>query len=377
MASSNRHWPSMFKSKPCTSHHHQWQHDINSSIIQQRPPCNPEAERSPEPKPRWNPRPEQIRILEAIFNSGMVNPPRDEIRKIRAKLQEYGQVGDANVFYWFQNRKSRSKHKQRHLQAKAQQQNNTAPSNSSSSSSDKSSPNSTGHHHHKSSLTFSIGSSNVMDLLNSPTASVNQQNYNDFLSSTEQPFFFTVQSPAAAPPPPPTHDDHSAAITTQGFCFPDSTSFSHSSSSSSGLFLSEWMGISQTPNSSKKAENEKMNLQSQLMSYTVTSTPTTNNTYTVSPPLATTTTPTIAHLQGVVDPNEVGSARSTVFINDVAFEVGMGPFNVREVFGEDAVLVHSSGEPLITNEWGLTLQPLQHGAFYYLVRTSTPSAHDI
>ena len=51
-------------------------------------------ERTPEPKPRWNPKPEQIRILEAIFNSGMVNPPRDEIRKIRVQLQEYGQVGD-------------------------------------------------------------------------------------------------------------------------------------------------------------------------------------------------------------------------------------------------------------------------------------------
>ncbi|PHT89969.1 WUSCHEL-related homeobox 9 [Capsicum annuum] len=316
MASSNRHWPSMFKSKPCNSHHHQWQHDINSSLIQPRPPCNQE-ERSPEPKPRWNPRPEQIRILETIFNSGMVNPPRDEIRKIRARLQEYGQVGDANVFYWFQNRKSRSKHKQRHLQAKAQQQNNSqaAPSNSSSSSSDKSSPNS---------LTFSI-----------------------------------VQQPVQ------THDN---SAMTQGFCFPDSTS------SSSGLALSELMGISQTPSSSKKAENEKMNLQSQLMSYTVTSTPTT-----VSPLISTTTIPTISHIQGAsLDPNEaVGPTRSTVFINDVAFEIGLGPFNVREVFGEDAVLFHSSGEPLITNEWGLTLQPLQHGAFYYLVRTSTPSTHDI
>lgn len=208
----------------------------------------------------------------------MVNPPRDEIKKIRGKLQEYGQVGDANVFYWFQNRKSRSKHKQRHIQAKAQQQQQNNSSHqpnitSSSSSSDKSSPNS---------LSFSIGSSNVMDLLNSPTSSVNQQNYNDFLSN-EQPFFFTVQP--TAPPPVPTHD-HSAL--TQGFCFPDSTTFS-SSSSSSGLFLSEWMGISQTPNSSKKVENEKMNLQSQLMSYTVTST--------VSP-LATTTIPTIGHIQG-------------------------------------------------------------------------------
>ncbi|KAL3345241.1 hypothetical protein AABB24_024278 [Solanum stoloniferum] len=357
MASSNRHWPSMFKSKPCNSHHHQWQHDINSSIIQQRPPCNPE-ERSPEPKPRWNPRPEQIRILEAIFNSGMVNPPRDEIRKIRAKLQEYGQVGDANVFYWFQNRKSRSKHKQRHLQAKAQQhQNNSSHQpiiTSSSSSSDKSSPNS---------LTFSIGTSNVMDLLNSPTSSVNQQNYNEFLSN-EQPFFFTVQ-PSPPPPVVPTHD-HSAM--SQGFCFPDSTTFSpHSSSSSSGLFLNEWMGISQTPSNSKKVENEKMNLQSQLMSYTVTST------------AAATTIPTIGHIQGVaVDPNDAGPTRSTVFINDVAFEVGIGPFNVREVFGEDAVLIHSSGEPLITNEWGITIQPLQHGAFYYLLRTSNiASTHHI
>lgn len=76
---------------------------------------------------------------------------------------------------------------------------------------------------------------------------------------------------------------------------------------------------------------------------------------------------------GLVEPTDAGPTRSTVFINDVAFEVGLGPFNVREVFGDDAVLIHSSGEPLITNEWGLTLQPLQHGAFYYLLRTSTPS----
>ncbi|CAL1401674.1 unnamed protein product [Linum trigynum] len=55
-----------------------------------------------EPKPRWNPKPKQIIILESIYNSEMVNPPRDEIRKIRLQLQAFGQVGDANVFYWFQ-----------------------------------------------------------------------------------------------------------------------------------------------------------------------------------------------------------------------------------------------------------------------------------
>ncbi|KAK3134826.1 hypothetical protein QOZ80_5BG0411210 [Eleusine coracana subsp. coracana] len=43
----------------------------------------------------------------------MVNPARDEIRRIRLQLSEHGPVGDANVFYWFQNRKSRTKHKLR------------------------------------------------------------------------------------------------------------------------------------------------------------------------------------------------------------------------------------------------------------------------
>jgi hypothetical protein len=58
-----------------------------------------------------------------------------------------------------------------------------------------------------------------------------------------------------------------------------------------------------------------------------------------------------------------------VFINDVAFEVGAGPFNVREAFGDDAVLIHSTGQPVLTNDWGVTVHSLQHGEFYYLVRT--------
>lgn len=69
--------------------------------------------------------------------------------------------------------------------------------------------------------------------------------------------------------------------------------------------------------------------------------------------------------------------KSTVYINDVCFEVSsMLPFDVREAFGEDAVLVHSSGQPVLTNQWGVTLQPLHHGAFYYLMRTFTPSPLD-
>lgn len=66
------------------------------------------------------------------------------------------------------------------------------------------------------------------------------------------------------------------------------------------------------------------------------------------------------------------STSTTVFINDVAFEVAVGPFNVREAFGDDAILINSAGQPVLTNDWGLTLHSLQHGGFYYLVRSLSP-----
>ncbi|PIN10431.1 hypothetical protein CDL12_16980 [Handroanthus impetiginosus] len=362
MASSNRHWPSMFKSKPCNTTHHQWQNDhINSSLLSNgchRTPYSsgPECEeRTPEPKPRWNPRPEQIRILESIFNSGMVNPPRDEIRKIRVQLQEYGQVGDANVFYWFQNRKSRSKHKQRQL--KSQQPQTTAPppitttiattfttAPSSSSSSDKSSPNNSSE---KSSLPTI-----VIDLLNSPTASVNQpffQGSSEFLS---EPFFF------------PSAGGSNSANLTQGFCFPDMGNVADQS------VFSELMLM--THCSSKKDEDAKMKLQPYL-SYPVTTTPNTAQTSPPPPPLSVPS----ANNHNFQGAGETGPTKTVVFINDVCFEVGVGPVNVREAFGDDAVLIESSsGQPVLTNEWGITMQPLQHGAFYYLLRPFAPSLPD-
>ncbi|XAR69552.1 hypothetical protein NMG60_11001184 [Bertholletia excelsa] len=76
------------------------------------------TERNSEPvRTRWTPKPEQILILESIFNSGMVNPPKDETVRIRKLLEKFGAVGDANVFYWFQNRRSRSRRRQRQIQA--------------------------------------------------------------------------------------------------------------------------------------------------------------------------------------------------------------------------------------------------------------------
>lgn len=64
---------------------------------------------------RWTPKPEQILVLEHIFNSGMVNPPKDETVRIRRLLEKFGPVGDANVFYWFQNRRSRSRRRQKQM----------------------------------------------------------------------------------------------------------------------------------------------------------------------------------------------------------------------------------------------------------------------
>ncbi|GMI82328.1 STIMPY, WUSCHEL-RELATED HOMEOBOX 9, WUSCHEL related homeobox 9A, homeobox-3 [Hibiscus trionum] len=372
MSSSNKHWPSMFKSKPCNTHH-QWQHDINPSLMstgcQKAPYSSGYEERSPEPKPRWNPKPEQIRILEAIFNSGMVNPPRDEIRKIRAQLQEYGQVGDANVFYWFQNRKSRSKHKLRNLQnSKQQSQQNqrtppiTAPS-SSSSSSEKSSPKGASANNNS---TLSLSSTNVVDVSNSPTASVNQAYFhhpqNEFLN---EPFFFPMQQASAG------------AGFTHAFGFSELTNVIQVPEQPVGPCTSLLLSEILSHRDSRKEQDEKMNMQLQLSYSTVTTAP---STHSIAPHTGSTSTTTtvpsnIQHIHGVgesaaVDPGNLG--RSTVFINDVAFEVTVGSFNVREAFGDDAILINSSGQPVLTNEWGLTLQSLQHGGFYYLVRSLSP-----
>ncbi|KAH7351674.1 hypothetical protein KP509_19G009000 [Ceratopteris richardii] len=63
------------------------------------------------PRPRWCPTQEQIQILESLFNSGTTTPSRDMIVDIAAQLRKYGSIAEANVFYWFQNRKARAKRK--------------------------------------------------------------------------------------------------------------------------------------------------------------------------------------------------------------------------------------------------------------------------
>ncbi|KAA8519036.1 hypothetical protein F0562_016190 [Nyssa sinensis] len=57
----------------------------------------------------------------------------------------------------------------------------------------------------------------------------------------------------------------------------------------------------------------------------------------------------------------------TVFMNGVPTEVPRGPLDVKGMFGQDVVLLHSSGVPVPFNEYGLTIQSLQNGESYFLV----------
>nr|AGL53587.1 WUSCHEL homeobox protein WOX8D [Picea abies] len=230
----------------------------------------------PNAKSRWHPKPEQIQILEAIFNSGMVNPTRKEIKIIRAQLEEFGQVGDVNVFYWFQNRKARSKRK-RQLQdaqkskcrAKGAKTTSSTASTSaaSTSTSVQSKPITTGNHPRSSSAVpvFSF-SGNHYDL------QVNQE-----MSNTQ---FSNMQAIGGAV------TTGSNGILNEGGMWEDS----------------------------------------------------------------------ISNADPIV----------TVFINDIPTEVPNGPINFRAFFGDDALLLHSSGQLVLVNEWGFTSEGLEHGATYFL-----------
>nr|ANC94891.1 WUSCHEL homeobox protein [Pinus taeda] len=253
-----KHWPSMFILKPSTSRN-QWQETSNSSVGQKSSyegtSLQSEEESPPGPKPRWNPKPEQIRILEAVFNSGLVNPPIDEIKRITTQLQEFGQVGEANVFYWFQNRKSRTKQRLRHLQA----------AEKCKSSASRTIPN-----------------------VCSTTSNSLHNNGESSSSAVPAASFYTQQDNQYNPVP-----------------------------------VNEAMNIDQS--SHVQAPGHESNNDS------------------------------------------IYGCSITVFINDIQFEFPVGPINVRAVFGENAVLIHSSGQPVPVNEWGFTLQGLLHGAMYYLI----------
>lgn len=60
-------------------------------------------------------------------------------------------------------------------------------------------------------------------------------------------------------------------------------------------------------------------------------------------------------------------ATITVFINGVPMEMPRGPIDLRAMFGQDVMLVHSTGALLPVNDYGILMQSLQIGESYFLV----------
>ncbi|XXG50929.1 hypothetical protein AAC387_Pa02g4821 [Persea americana] len=234
------------------------------------------SERVEPVRSRWTPKPEQILILESIFNSGMVNPPKDETVRIRKLLEKFGSVGDANVFYWFQNRRSRSRRRQRQIQAGLAGDKRIPPASLSMSAI-------------QSSASSSVGS------FASPSTSS---------SSLPSP----SSSSCFVPPP-----------SCVGLC----------DDVCSDLFsISQQMGL---------PEIEQAHIGSAMLW------PSDDSNLHYQPGLL------------------------TVFVNGVATEIPRGPLDIKAMFGQDVILVHSSGEPVLVNEYGISLQSLQMGENYFLV----------
>ncbi|CAO2036762.1 unnamed protein product [Urochloa humidicola] len=62
---------------------------------------------------RWNPSPDQIKLLEMLYRGGMRTPNSFQIEQITEELGKYGRIEGKNVFYWFQNHKARERQKQK------------------------------------------------------------------------------------------------------------------------------------------------------------------------------------------------------------------------------------------------------------------------
>ncbi|PRQ41823.1 putative transcription factor Homobox-WOX family [Rosa chinensis] len=66
-----------------------------------------------QPSSRWNPTPEQLRVLDELFGHGLKTPTAQQILQVTARLRHFGKIEGKNVFYWFQNHRARERQKRR------------------------------------------------------------------------------------------------------------------------------------------------------------------------------------------------------------------------------------------------------------------------
>ncbi|ESQ41777.1 hypothetical protein EUTSA_v10015651mg [Eutrema salsugineum] len=249
---------------------------------------------STEPvRSRWSPKPEQILILESIFNSGIVNPPKEETVRIRKMLEKFGAVGDANVFYWFQNRRSRSRRRQRQLQAA------TAAATTTRGAAE---------HQHMTNMSMHQYpySNSEIDLGFGSCSNSSANNFFNESSSQVSSFLLELASSSAS------GGNNSMENLFTMYGHESDHHQQHSSIDASILSPSD--------------QNSDFHYQQGLM---------------------------------------------TVFINGVPTEIKEGAIDMKAMFGENLVLLHSSGLPLPTDEFGFLMHSLQHGQAYFLVPRQT------
>ncbi|CAL9763277.1 unnamed protein product, partial [Musa acuminata subsp. burmannicoides] len=256
---------------------------------------------------RWTPKPEQILILESIFNSGMVNPPKDETVRIRKLLEKFGSVGDANVFYWFQNRRSRSRRRQRQLQAAGLAADPGAAMHA-----------------------RQVGGAALYEPTSTGILVGDDGGADDLFFSRQMGFMENLL----------TH------ITTKlGLCL---------------LFGSRIRQLDKKDYVDLKANDLCFSAQLKgAPSFGVRKKHHAKD-YFEAITSEILSSPTTCLNAGTI----------TVFINGIPSEVPRGPIDLRAMFGQNVMLVHSSGELLPINEYGILLQSLQMGESYFLVSFS-------
>ncbi|KAL8150791.1 hypothetical protein V2J09_020599 [Rumex salicifolius] len=255
------------------------QHPTTAASASSSSSSAPAAPPSEPTRSRWTPKPEQIVVLESIFNGGTVNPSKDETVRIRRLLEKFGPVGDANVFYWFQNRRSRSRRRQRQLQAAA--------------------------------------AANA-----APTTPLQSNTTNTTSSGGGIPFHYNYNN---------SNNNNNIISMMRGGC--------QLAPSSSSECLVEF------------GRNEAV--------FSVSG---------MNPDQSSDHNPTFAGpFPHPPNYSSGGGGIITVIVNGVETQIPAGSFDVKAVFGEDVILVHSTGVPVPVDDFGFCFHGLHHGETYFLL----------
>ncbi|GLJ37173.1 hypothetical protein SUGI_0754100 [Cryptomeria japonica] len=283
-------------------------------------------QRNPQTKARWNPKKEQIDILESIFDSGNNNPSRAEIQMIRTRLQEFGEVGDANVFYWFQNRKSRNRKRQRRLNVTKENEDEISPSiqTSTANPTQTNPPNPTQANTANPIQTSTTNPIQAMEKSGFPTLSASNSSFaNQQIQQTQQ---------VSADPHINMH---------QGGLLSGGTTYPYKYNSAISSFPQDYSSF----------------LLPEMQSYSFDH----YQSHEAAIPSA---------LTEARPDTRVGYGNEdllTVTINGMKYKAPNGPINVREAFGPNVIMVDTACQIVHTNEQGFSLHGLEEGGDYYLL----------